>query len=157
MRVWCGRQKKICFVVLVHKIVCVLKKLWVRYENSMRAGGSSFSFFLSINFCCVSLYNFIFFSSSVWCHLGQKELMPLKIISKFHVFFLGDHFHFFLKEFVFFFFFMITMKKIREINNATQIQLHVWKGMALITPFLKIFRQSVVNCDLQSFKKCGYF
>jgi len=53
-------------------------------------------------------------------------------------FFLGDHFHFFsLKEFVFSFFHK-NEKTFREINNATQIQLHVLKVMAHITPFFKM-------------------
>ena len=66
------------------------------------------------------------------------------------LFFLGDHFHFFsLKEFVFSLFHK-NEKKFREINNATQIQLHVLKGMAHITPFLKWFFFSSDCSELRS-------
>jgi len=85
--------------------------------------------------------------------MGQKVLMPLKIISNFMFFFLGDHFHFFLERICFVFFHDNNEKNFVKSLMPHKFKLHVLKVMAHITPFFKIFRQTVVNCDLQSFKK----
>lgn len=90
------------FCISTQNGLCIEKTVGQIRENSGQRR-VWFSVFFQI-ILCEFVISF-FFSSSVWCHMGQKELMPLKIISKFHVHFFGRSFSFFfLKEFVFFFF-----------------------------------------------------